>query len=464
MTDLEAKLTDVLQARLPGVETLVSCDRLSGGASQETYRIIIRQNGQPRTLALRRSPGGTQLQAAIGPATEAAIFRTTRAAGVPGPEIFHVLAEADGVGDGFLMEWIEGEALGARIVRNEEFAAIRPRLARQFGEVAARIHAIDVEATGLASLLTRKTPEGYVGELWSHYRAMESPQPMIDYTARWLLDHLPSPHEPRLVHNDFRNGNLMISPERGVVAVLDWETAHIGAPIRDLGWVCTNSWRYGSELPVGGFGEIEDLLAGYESVSGTAVTRDDLHFWIVFGSFWWAVQTLSMTGIYRSGPDRSVERAAIGRRTSECQVDCVNLLIPGPAELPEATADSSLDVPTARELVESIRDFLRGDVMSQTHGRTRFLARVAANTLDIVLRELALGERHRERDREGLERILATTGDLANLRWKLVNALRDGSMPLDSPGLADHLRRTVITQAAIDQPHYSGYQTAIGTP
>ena len=59
---------------------------------------------------------------------------------------------------------------------------------------------------------------------------------MIDYAGRWLKEHLPRNPKMALVHNDFRNGNIMISPE-GVVAVLDWELAHIGDPMRDLGWI-----------------------------------------------------------------------------------------------------------------------------------------------------------------------------------------------------------------------------------
>ena len=104
--------------------------------------------------------------------------------------------------------------------------------------------------------------------------------------------------------------------------------------MRDLGWVCTNSWRFGcSELPVGGFGSYDDLFAGYEAVSGQAVAPGRVKFWEVFGSFWWAIGCLGMAKHYRTGPDNTVERPAIGRRTSECQVDCVNHLIPGPVEL-----------------------------------------------------------------------------------------------------------------------------------
>ena len=289
---------------------------------------------------------------------------------------------------------------------------------------------------------------------------------MIDYTARWLLDNLPPPAPAALVHNDFRNGNLMVSPDcpTGVVAVLDWEVAYIGDPMRDLGWICTNSWRFGrSDLPVGGFGHYDDLLAGYESVSGRPVNRAALKFWEVYGSFWWAVGCLGMAEHYRTGPDRTVERPAIGRRSSECQVDCVNLLIPGPVELVRGIdPEASEEMPRIEELLASVRDFLRGDIMAATSGRTNFLARVAGNSLDIVRRDLLLGDEHRAGELERLTAMFGAEGGLDELRWRLVDGLRDGSIALDRAGLAGHLRTTVVNQVAIDQPRYSGMKTALG--
>jgi hypothetical protein len=122
---------------------------------------------------------------------------------------------------------------------------------------------------------------------------------------------------------------------------------------------------------------------------------------------------------------------------------------------------STLDMPRTDELVVSVRDYLRNDVMAATEGRTNFLARVAANSLDIVLRELALGSKQRELELERLQELFGSRDELETLRWKLVHALRDGSMPLERPGLAEHLRQTVANQVAIDQPGYSGLKTAL---
>lgn len=466
--DFHAKLDAVLAGRVPDCTGLVSVERLSGGASQETYRIYARIDDAERPLALRRSAGGLRGDdsafAPPGLPAEARLMQCARAAGVPAPEVHYVLAETDGLGEGFLMEWLDGETLGARIVRAPELAELRPRLAFECGRILARIHAIDLRATGLDQALEVTRPREFIERIWERYRQFPTPQPMIDYAGRWLLDHLPAGEELKLVHNDFRNGNLMVNAQ-GVVAVLDWETAHIGDPMRDLGWICTNSWRFGrTDLPVGGFGHYEDLFAGYEAESGVRVAPERVKFWEVFGSFWWAVGCLGMAEHYRSGPDSSVERPAIGRRTSECQVDLVNLLIPGPAKLVEAEdLTAAADMPRLDELLVSVRDYLRGEVMSATQGRTNFLARVAGNSLDIVLRDLASGPAHRKAERQRLRALLGENADLNALRWRLVAGLRDGSIPLARPGLAEHLRNSVVNQVAIDQPKYSGLKTALGT-
>lgn len=465
-----SELTEALEALLPRViddcQQLLRLERLSGGASQETYRIVIQGAHGERLLAMRRAAGGEEGEITAqhpGLAVEAKLMQVARDHGVPEPEVFHVLQPEDGIGAGFIMEWLEGEALGARIVKAPELAQIRPHLARMFGETLARIHGIDLEVSGLKQHLQHLSPEDYVQQTWERYQAYETPQPMIDFTARWLLDHLPKSYTPSLVHNDYRNGNVMVDAS-GMVAVLDWEVAHIGDPMRDLGWMLCHSWRFGrAHLPVGGFGQAEDFFAGYESVSGQPVDREAVKFWQVFGSFWWAVGCLGMAEHFRNGPDQSVERPGIGRRSSECQVDCVNLLIPGPVVLVSGDDDISLvDMPRADELLSSVVTFLREQVMSETQGRTQFLARVASNSLEIVEREMVLGSAAAKAEIQRLRALCNSDADqLQSLRWSLVKQLRDGSMALETPGLADHLRGAIVNQIAIDQPRYPGLATAL---
>ena len=446
---------------VPGTRRLLSLTRLSGGASQETYKISIQRDQGQQDLCLRRAPGGVASEDGErrpGLAVEAALMDAARAVNVPEPDIYYVLKEEDGLGQGFIMQWLDGETLGRRIVTSPQFARARTALVRQCGVILARIHAIDLAATGLDKRLVQLSPEAFVMQTSERYQMLGFPQPMIDYTARWLLEHLPQDSRSALVHNDFRIGNLMVD-EDGICAVLDWEVAHIGDPVRDLGWLCTRSWRFGGTLPAGGTGTREALLAAYAEESGEVISPQHLKFWEVFGSFWWAIGCLGMAEHYRTGPDKTVERPAIGRRTSECQADCVNLLFPGPFDhIEPLPPEAGLDMPESTELLQSVHDFLRADVRNETSGRTNFLSLVASNSLAIVLRESNLLARHRAQERDRLRSLLGIKADLAELRAALCEGLRNGDLPLDDASLQSHLRQTVMTQLRIDQPTYPALQ------
>lgn len=457
--DQQAALSGALNRHLPGFRALTRVDRLTAGASLETYRLHADTEAGPVKLAMRRTPGGAaKLSADWTPSieAEALLIMAARDHGVPEPRVHFMLAPEDGLGNGFVMEWIDGETIGQRILKDEALAGARADLARHCGEIMGRIHAIDVAATGLEPHLHRWATEELVRATIAKYQGYGVPRPMLDYAGRWLLDHLPADDRRALVHNDFRNGNLIVTPD-GVGAVLDWEHSYVGDPIRDLGWLCTNSWRYGrSDRPVGGFGDYDQMLAGYEAVTGIRVDLEHVRFWEIFGSLYWAVGCMELAEQHRSGKARSVERLAIGRRVSECEIDCANLLLPAlAAPLPTEAA-----LPTRfadrRELIDSVAEFLREEIAAGPDARLAYLARVAANSLAIVAREESEGEAARAAERAELEALLGQAGDADSLRAELSQRLRSGAMTLDHPGLADHLRRAVEAQVAIDQPRYSG--------
>ena len=457
--EFNGKLETILAREVANFVALQDLQKLTAGASQETYRVSMRLESGEKTLALRRSQPTGEEESGVGAlslATEAKLIELAGSHGVPGPKILYVLQPADGLGPGFFMEWLEGDTLGQRINRSEHLAEIRPQLAHECGRILGRIHSLDWEAAGLTDQLPCVDPASLVKETFAIYEALSIPQPMIDYCWRWLNDNLPQESRRALVHGDFRNGNLMVTPA-GVRAVLDWELAQVGDPVRDLGWICVNSWRFGnSELPVGGFGHIEDLLTGYRETTGLAVNPRDLTFWQVFGSFWWSIITLQMAHAWRTGEAPSLERPVIGRRSSEAQMDCAQLIIPGDFELPEAdkAITEGTQLPMPAELLEGVVDFLREDVANQLGGHQRFLARVAANSLRIAQREFRYGPALAEAEYQRLRLLLAAEDDLDTLRAALTRQLRIG-MPLDTPGLADHLRQTVAGQLALDQPGYS---------
>jgi aminoglycoside phosphotransferase (APT) family kinase protein len=324
---LAERLGMVAHRHFPTSAGVAHVTRLTAGATQEIWRFELIEDGAHTPLILRRSPPGRgPSSSSLSLDVEAELLRLASGAGVPVPAVRHVLTEEDGMGSGFIMQFVEGETLGGRIVRDERFAAARPHLARQCGEILARIHAIPASA---APMLKRSGPAELVGGWRASYDATAWPRPVFELAFAWLDAHLPpDPASPRLVHGDFRNGNLMVGPE-GVVAVLDWELAHVGDPMEDLGWICVNPWRFGMvDKPVGGFGEREDLYAGYEAAGGSPVDLAHVRFWEVFGALRWGVMCAGMTAAFRAG-DKSVERAVIAKRASETEVDLMRMLAGG---------------------------------------------------------------------------------------------------------------------------------------
>jgi len=324
-TILEAlgALAPRLRVGATGVEGLT---RLTGGASQQTWQFEVTGAGAPETLILRRRAGGDSNSgsAAITLSIEAALLRLAAAQGVPVPPVRHVCAPEDGLGEAVIVGYVAGETLGRRIVSGPSFADIRPNLAAQAGTALARVHATSVAGTpALPRMEAAETLTWYEDV----FRRSGACRPVLELAFRVLRRDMPPPAVATLVHGDFRTGNLMIDPASGLVAVLDWELAHIGDPAEDIGWLCVNSWRFGAvENRAGGFGGLDAVLEAYAVAGGTPPEKSRVSYWQMLGSLKWAVMCLMMYEIFRSGVDPSLERAAIGRRISECEADLLALM------------------------------------------------------------------------------------------------------------------------------------------
>lgn len=328
----DAAVTDALirlgRRLVPGAERVAGVERLSGGASQETWSFAVVAAGRPTALILRRAPARHRAKAHDSPGLrmEARLMELAGRRGVPSPRVLHVLTADDQLGEGFVMDHVPGETIPRRILRDPALAAVRERLAFDLGTILAGIHGIETATLGA---LRRVSAASTLAELRSMVDADGSPRPVFELAFRWLERHAGgSPGPVTLVHGDFRNGNLIVGAD-GVRAVLDWELAHLGDPMEDLGWLCVNSWRFGMiDKPVGGFGPVSDLIAGYESAGGGAVDRRRVAFWETLGTLRWGVICLRMLARYESGEDRSVEPAMIGRRLSETEIDLLRIIAP----------------------------------------------------------------------------------------------------------------------------------------
>jgi len=315
-------LTAAAVKHLGAPVTISNLNPLTGGSSSESWLFDALVDQERFELVLRRAPGGRE-RSPIDKPTEARLQQLAAEKDVPVPRIRFILDADDGLGPGYVMDRIAGETIPRKILRDEQYREARPKLARQCGEIMARIHSVAVEA--LPPL--EHVPAGQQVERFQavpHHYQLDLP--VFELAIRWLAEHLPPETAPCLVHGDLRNGNLIVGPE-GVRAVLDWELAHRGAPMEDLAWISVNSWRFGNiDQPVGGFGQREELFAGYEAAGGGAVDGEAVHFWEVFGTLKWGVICIVQAFAHLTGGLRSVNRVAIGRRVSETEIDLLNLL------------------------------------------------------------------------------------------------------------------------------------------
>jgi aminoglycoside phosphotransferase (APT) family kinase protein len=403
--------------------------RLTGGANMESWSFDCDGGG----YVLRRAPSAELMAGrSYGHDVEAALIRLAHSCGVMAPEVLGELVPEDGLGSGYLMRRVTGSA-DPRTVLADPAPGLLDQLAREL----ALIHAIPRDDTPAG------LPQTGAGELVEtlavRFESHGGDRPVMALALRWLRDHLPAPTEPVLLHGDFRIGNLM-TDEHGLTAVLDWELAHIGDGHQDLAYGCINSWRFGQiDRPAFGIGQLGDLFAAYERESGVAVEPERFGFWLVYSTLWWGLTCLEMAEIWRSGRDRSLERAVVGRRASETEVDLLLLLEEdapeaerGPIGVPVMTPPCRCGEPSRVELLEALSEWIEHDLKPQLTGRDRFQANVALNALGML-------------QRAGPEPFDRTLSE------KLL-AGRDG---LATPGLLARLRRDALAKLAADQPKYS---------
>lgn len=315
-----APLVGVLRREWSAQEVrIVDATPLSAGASRQTWSLDVVADGGPVVpLVLQRerpgSPGGGAYD------VEAQLLRTAFAAGVPVPRLVASDASGEVLGAPFLLTGrVEGETIPRRVFRAPELAGARERFATDCGRILAGVHALPLaEVPGLPH-------RDEVQELVGHLDDALDASPAFELALLWLREHRPPSTDPVVVHGDFRNGNLLVGPE-GVRAVLDWELAHAGDPMEDLGWLCVRAWRFGGEGPVGGLGTREELFRSYTDAGGGDVDPEVVFWWEVLGTLKWGLICSLQARSHLAGRSRSVELALLGRRVCENEHDLLRML------------------------------------------------------------------------------------------------------------------------------------------
>ena len=299
-------------AQVMNLSSVDDLRRLTGGASRETW--MFSADGQ-RYVMQRVRPGHPG-----GLGYEPQVLMQAEAVGVPVPQMVFDGSDSVALERPFMIvRAVAGETIARKILRDDEFAHARTVLASQLGAAVARTHMVKAEDVpglpGPDQLDLYRTVMDEIGE----------PHPVFEIAFRWLEQNRPSQDRRTLVHGDLRLGNIMVDSS-GLTAVLDWELAHIGDPMEDLGWLCVRAWRFGGSHPVAGIGSYEELFDAYENVSGIRPQLDAVRWWEVFGTLKWGIICIRQAATHLQGIARSHELAAIGRRVCENEYDLLEYL------------------------------------------------------------------------------------------------------------------------------------------
>ncbi|MFN3620406.1 phosphotransferase [Sphingorhabdus sp.] len=410
--------------------------QLTGGANMESWSFDYAGRG----YVLRRSPSAEMMAGrTYGHDIEAAVVRAAFAAGVKAPEIVGEIEAVDNLGTGYLMRRVEAEVNPTIILANPP-----PSLLDDFARALAAVHAVPI---GDLPILPEAGAATLLSELKSRFLSYGGDRPVMALTLKWLEDNLPAAVEPVLLHGDFRIGNLMVNAD-GLAAVLDWELAHLGDRHQDLAFGCINSWRFGHiDRPAFGIGPLDIFFAAYSRESGVTIEPDRFRWWLVYATLWWGVCCLQMADIWRSGLDQSLERAVIGRRASETEVDLLMLLEEaapveelGLVTLKTPQLFPRNGEPSVLELLEALSGWIQTDIRPNAQGRDRFMSAVALNALGMLQRE---------------------AGAPIHIQDKLLSEeLLAGNQSLATPGLLAKLKVKSLQKLAADQPKYSALAVA----
>ncbi len=279
------------------VEGLV---RTSAGFSRENWVFDLVSRGGRRPLIARRDPIGSVLE--TDRAVETAVLRALAGSEVPAPVV--VWSDPEGTRLGrptVVMERAEG-VCDWFVLNGDRPLEDRVAIAHRLYDRMADIHRFDWRAAGLGAVLDDPGEAAAVaaadhreGEL---RRVQLEPEPELELVLAWLRAHAPVAPVTTLVHADFKPGNTLLTGDE-VSLVLDWETAHLGDPHEDLGWV-TNLVRAG-EHRIPGAWQPDDLLDRWSARTGIDVDRASVHWWNVLANFKLCVIVLTGTRAFVDG-------------------------------------------------------------------------------------------------------------------------------------------------------------------
>jgi len=413
--------------------------RVIGGQSREAWTIDVETDHGPAELFLRREVGYGPMSGSVYTiGREAQIYQALAATAVPVAKVVAIHPDGSDV----LLERVTGESYFPGIKRADE----RQQLAGEFAEILASLHRLDPAELDLPPMVRPKTAEEHATlelDIWQDlHRTKGTLDPLVSFGFRWLRTNTPRRVvRTVLVQGDTGPGNFMFRDGR-IVAVTDWELAHLGDPMEDLGWVATRSLLQS-------FDDMPAWFENYEHRSGIVVDPFSLSYWTICG----VLRCVVGEGVIAASGDHNPERAmAIGMLNMHRSI-LVDLLA--------STTGVVIDRPTVEVSSASTARTALYDIVAETMDATVLPALddpMVAHQARAALRVL----RHlRLADRIGARIEQQSCDDLAALMGTGVTSLAEGTVELarridagefDDAALLAYFGRDTSRQTALTEP------------
>lgn len=210
---------------------------------------------------------------------EYGVMRRLEETPVDAPAPVLVCDDESVIGDPFLvMTHLDGVSipLGSRLPERFQNPGSRDRVATRLIETLADIHSADADP--FADVCERATPRDQVARTTARLeeatRVTGHELPALWDVAEWLRENTPQDSETTLVHGDYRPSNVLFEgtdrPE--IAGVLDWETAFLGDPLTELGYLLLR-WRDDDD-PTPSLDEFEARYSNEEAVRDLRETNE----------------------------------------------------------------------------------------------------------------------------------------------------------------------------------------------
>jgi aminoglycoside phosphotransferase (APT) family kinase protein len=294
---------------------VTALNRLPLGASRETYRFdaqVQKADGTEEALRLilRRDPPASHVDS--DRRTEFESYRAIYGHGIPVPRM--ILLESDPAilgGAISIAEDLRGFHNSEYQLQQPDWAKHLPGLSRQMWGYMGKLAAVDTTKLNLESFMKPATVQNAARQQLDYWvetfrRNQVGAEPIMEAAIRLLDRTCPVAKKLAMVHGDFRAGNFLYDDAGQIQAILDWEMAHIGDPLEDLGWSINRVFSFGKDERRSGLALRHEAIAYWEQASGMKADADALAWYELFACLKGQALWVSTATVWESGKNRDI--------------------------------------------------------------------------------------------------------------------------------------------------------------